>query len=123
MKRRHILILMGIILFIIYAATEFTSALNPYVSIHEAQSSSSTVQVKGKLQKDADKLYYDDSGQLHFSITDEHGDQLLICCTGSIPENFTHAEDIIVIGKYKKGMFQAEKILTKCPSKYEKGNE
>ena len=35
------------------------------------------------------------------------------------PTNFEQAEKVVVIGGYEEGAFVAEKIIMKCPSKYE----
>jgi cytochrome c-type biogenesis protein CcmE len=39
----------------------------------------------------------------------------------SKPQDFEHAEQIVIIGKMKNGEFHASDILMKCPSKYNDG--
>lgn len=36
------------------------------------------------------------------------------------PMNFETAEKVVIIGKYSDSGFDADKIIMKCPSKYEK---
>jgi cytochrome c-type biogenesis protein CcmE len=36
-----------------------------------------------------------------------------------MPADFTKSEQVVVIGAYKNGQFIADKILMKCPSKYQ----
>ena len=122
MKRRHWFILLGVLLFAGYALGQLTASLQPYVSVAEAQKSSRSVQVKGKLEKTADSLYEDEQQQLHFVLQDEQGDCLPVSYRGEVPENFMQATDLVVIGKYQSGSFQAEKVLAKCPSKYQKNS-
>jgi cytochrome c-type biogenesis protein CcmE len=37
------------------------------------------------------------------------------------PQDFDKSEQVVVVGKMQNGTFAAEKILMKCPSKYENG--
>ena len=36
-----------------------------------------------------------------------------------MPADFTKSEKVVVIGSYHNDMFVADKILMKCPSKYQ----
>ena len=36
-----------------------------------------------------------------------------------MPPDFIKSEKVVVVGSFKNGVFQAKKILLKCPSKYE----
>lgn len=40
-----------------------------------------------------------------------------------LPENFQNATEVMIGGYYKEGVFQAEEMITKCPSKYETKEE
>ena len=122
MNKRHGIILFFIALFSVYALTEFKSSLNPYVSFAEAKASKSTVQVKGTLVKDTETITYE-AQQLHFFLLDENGDKVPVAYHGPKPDNFEHADNIVAIGKYKDDQFQADKLLVKCPSKYERKGE
>lgn len=69
---------------------------------------------KSSVQWDADKI------ELRFEIQDENGTPLSVFYKGVQPDNFT--EDVIVIVEGfigENGVFEAEKVMTKCPSKYE----
>lgn len=123
MKRRHFFILVLIIFFGGYTLLEFTSALNPYVGIAKAKASTTSVQVKGELLKNKDSIYYDQQKQIHFVLQDETGNHLNVIYNGTVPENFMHAKNLVIIGEMHNGIFQASKVLAKCPSKYQKGNQ
>ncbi|CAM3767710.1 cytochrome c maturation protein CcmE [Mesobacillus zeae] len=78
------------------------------------------IMTQGLLKKetvkwDADKL------ELHFDIYDESGKEIMpIFYKGVKPDNFSDDVIIIVEGFIQKdGVFHAEKVQTKCPSKYE----
>lgn len=119
MKRRHILLFIFLLLFAGYACMEFTQSLNPYVSFAEARSAKTTVQVKGTLVKTPGSIRYENQ-QLSFALLDETGTQVPVIYQGLKPDNMEHAESIVVIGKYEGDHFTAEKLLVKCPSKYER---
>lgn len=54
-----------------------------------------------------------------FYMTDAYGVELKVVYKGSMPNNFETATSVVVTGKYHDGVFEANDILTKCPSKYE----
>ncbi|GIN61314.1 cytochrome c-type biogenesis protein CcmE [Robertmurraya siralis] len=69
---------------------------------------------KESIKWDADKI------ELQFEIYDENNVSLPVFHKGIKPDNFS--DDIIVIVEGmldKNGVFEAEKVQTKCPSKYE----
>lgn len=119
MNKRHILILLFILVAGGYALTEFSASLSPYVTISQARASAVSVQVKGKLVKENSSIWQENQ-MMYFTLKDENGDELPVVYSGEVPENFEHATDIVVIGTYIDGHFQAEKMLAKCPSKYQK---
>ena len=119
MNTRHIVILLFIFAVGAYALTELSVSLSPYVMISQAKASSVSVQVKGKLIK-GDGAITQDKQSLHFILKHENGDELPVSYGGEVPENFEHASDVVVIGKYTDGIFHAEKLLAKCPTKYQK---
>ncbi len=119
MKNKKVLIGLAVIAFFaIFAIYSFSSALNPYVSFAEAAETEATVQVMGYLH--GGEVRYDmDSRQLRFNLEDEEGTTALVAYEGPKPANMDQAESIVVIGRFEEEIFQAQKILVKCPSKYE----
>lgn len=122
MKKRQISILIFITLFLGYYLSQFSNSLNPYVNFAEAKSLNTTVQIKGTLSKDNDSITYENK-QLKFFLRGEQNEKILVSYKGIKPENFEHAESIVAIGKYNNDQFIAEKLLVKCPSKYERKGE
>jgi cytochrome c-type biogenesis protein CcmE len=108
-------------LFAGFALASFRSTLTPYVSYDEARQSPRTVQVAGALEKGSSG--YDDSqGALRFMLREpETGQTLKIRYHGLKPGNFEDAISVVAIGRYEPGAneFAAEKLLVKCPSKYQ----
>lgn len=66
------------------------------------------------IQWDADKI------ELEFEIYDENDKTIQVFHKGIKPDNFTNEIIVIVAGFVNDdGVFEAEKVQTKCPSKYE----
>ncbi|MCM3665960.1 cytochrome c maturation protein CcmE [Mesobacillus subterraneus] len=69
---------------------------------------------KDSVKWDADKL------ELRFEIYEENQGTLQIFHKGIKPDNFTEDVIVLVEGFIKEdGVFEAEKVQTKCPTKYE----
>lgn len=104
-----------------YALTGFRESLTPYVPFDQARSANRVVQVAGGLV--AGSSSYDQaSSSLLFTLEDEEsGETLPVAYEGVKPANFEDAISIVAIGEYstETGIFQAEKLLVKCPSKYQ----
>ena len=107
-----------IVAFLAYGATSFKSNLTPYVSFEEAQRSARKVQVAGGLVPDSTS-YLEEEEKLQFGIVDEDGATMTVLYEGVKPGNFEEATQIVAIGSYESGVFEAEQLLVKCPSKYQ----
>jgi cytochrome c-type biogenesis protein CcmE len=107
-----------VVAFLAYGTTSFKSNLTPYVSFDEAEKTARKVQVAGGLVQDSTK-YVDESQELHFAMIDEDGNTMNVSYKGVKPGNFEEAVQIVAIGSYQRGVFHAEQLLVKCPSKYQ----
>lgn len=99
----------------------FTDSLTQYVSFDQAREKPRVVQVAGALA-DGTSRYDTSSGLLHFTLVDEaSGDTLPVRYEGLKPANFEEAISIVAIGRYDadSGELAANKLLVKCPSKYQ----
>lgn len=78
--------------------------------------------VPGKLVGDSVK-FDGDKVQLAFTVTDGKN-KLPVIYNDVKPDNFDDATEVILEGFYDKeeNVFKAEKLTTKCPSKYEAGS-
>lgn len=118
MKRRHIVGLTIIVAFIVYCFTAFQTSLTPYVSFAQAKASTGTVQVRGVLVNE--KITVTENGKtVMFLLRDEVGEEVPVTYQGAKPEGLEQATSIVAVGKYQNGQFTAEKLLIKCPSKYQ----
>jgi cytochrome c-type biogenesis protein CcmE len=106
------------LVFIALGVTAFQKTLTPYLSFDEARKSRGVVQVMGSLDKQSDQ--YDTGRQeLRFDLLDTAGNRMPVAYRGIKPGNFKDAISIVAIGSYREGRIEAEKLLVKCPSKYQ----
>lgn len=123
MNRKRYYLLAGVLLvaFAGFALSSFRESLTPYVSYRQAQAADRTVQVAGALEQGSGD--YDMAAEsLRFTLRDEaSGETLRVRYKGLKPANFEDAISIVAIGRWDAGggEFDAEKLLVKCPSKYQ----
>jgi cytochrome c-type biogenesis protein CcmE len=103
---------------VVFGAFAFANTLTPYVSIAEARGSPRSVQVHGFLKE---TVGYDEQGRYRFVLVDEAGDEMTVVYEQPRPANFEQANGFVAIGRYDplEDVFQARKLLVKCPSKYQ----
>lgn len=118
MKPKYIVGIVIVLVFIAFAAINLSKSLTPYVSLTEAKKSKKVVQVKG--QRVVGSENFDMEKKIFsFKMTDDKGEQFEVVYHGVKPANLEQAEEIVVIGRYTQGLFEAEQLLVKCPSKYQ----
>ncbi|MDF2570152.1 MAG: CcmE/CycJ protein [Sporomusa sp.] len=118
MKKYRLVCLAVIAGFIAYSVFVFQSSVTPYVTFAQAKSTKSAVQVKGTLA--SPKITPVEDGKLtQFMLRDDAGEEVAVVYRGVKPEGLEQATGIVAIGKYSNGQFLADKLLVKCPSKYQ----
>jgi cytochrome c-type biogenesis protein CcmE len=87
-----------------------------------------SIHVVGKLKKDVSGriigMEYQpqiDPNYFAFTLIDNNQVEQRVVYKNSKPQDFDKSEQVVVVGKMIDGHFSAEKILMKCPSKYENG--
>ncbi|MES2387240.1 MAG: cytochrome c maturation protein CcmE [Bacteroidota bacterium] len=130
MKISHIIGLV-IIAVAIGVIISMSGDASTYVTFGEAQTmvekgNSGKVHVVGSLKKDASGhtvgLSYnpsEDPNLFTFQLTDDRNTERTVVYHNPKPQDFERSEKIVVIGCMKEGTFVADKILLKCPSKYQ----
>lgn len=119
-----------IAVFVIFIALVVASILllgkdmfSPYVSFSYAKDHPEKyVQVIGKRGKN---IPANTEGKGYtFTMISEQNEEMHGWTAEAKPANFEHAEELVVIGRFskEKNIFVADKVLTKCPSKYKKEN-
>lgn len=113
-----------------------TGDAGEYVNFEKAQAeakvgNSESFHVVGQLVKDpangsiADFTYDPkvDPNYFSFRLIDDQGKACRVVYLNPKPQDIERSEKVVVIGKAQPdGEFLAEKILLKCPSKYQEGN-
>lgn len=118
MKRGYWIAAALTLAFVGFGLTAFQKTLTPYLSFDEAQKARGVVQVMGSLDKQSDR--YDTAREeLAFDLLDGNGHRMPVVYRGIRPGNFRDAISIVAIGRYREGRIEAEKLLVKCPSKYQ----
>jgi cytochrome c-type biogenesis protein CcmE len=124
MKKTKPLYLLGALLLLGFAGfslSSFKETLTPYVPYEKARSGERIVQVAGALEKGSSS-YVSAQESLYFNLKDPNTKETLrIRYKGLKPANFEDAISIVAIGRYDTGakVFEADKLLVKCPSKYQ----
>ena len=95
------------------------ASIVPYVPFAQAKAKGEYVQIIGSI--DREKGIIPESDGIRFVLTDKNG-SIDVRYQGEKPLNLEDAEKVVAIGAFDKSTesFKADKILTKCPSKYEK---
>ena len=111
--KRKILLVALLLAFIGYAGWSFADSVTPYVGIKEAKAATSSS------AKDAPAPHME-GNDFVFTLQDEEtGEELLVHYHGTKPDQFDEAHHIVAIGKMQGEAFSSDKLLIKCPSKYE----
>lgn len=128
MKKSHIIAIVVIAAAIAIIITTAGDA-STYVNFDQAYQMASTgntnqIHVVGDLKKDGDGeiIGLEKSGDnlsFSFILVDDNGKEQKVYYNEPMPPDFTKSEKVVVIGGYQKELFIAQKILLKCPSKYQ----
>lgn len=122
-KRTHII---GIIVIAIAIGAIMSTVADSstYASFAEAiDNPGKEYHVVGQLNKEAEMTYNPqvDANLFSFYMVDNSGREEQVHFHGSKPQDFERSEQVVLVGRYNGEIFEANKILMKCPSKYEDG--
>jgi cytochrome c-type biogenesis protein CcmE len=97
----------------------FMSNASPYVTIAQAKTASGDrLHLAGDIIKPTVKTDLAHHA-LTFDIRDKNGDVVTIVHKGESPQSMSEATEVVAIGKMEGDQFVSEKLLVKCPSRYE----
>jgi cytochrome c-type biogenesis protein CcmE len=120
-RRLYLIGALVLLAFAGFSLASFRDTLTPYVGYPEARAANRVVQVAGALQKGS-SAYEMANGSLLFTLRDPKTQDLVrVRYHGLRPANFEDAISIVAIGRYdpRAKEFAANKLLVKCPSKYQ----
>ena len=133
MKKTHIFGLIIIAIAVVILVSTGTDA-STYVDFGVAENmakdgSAEKVHVVGKLKKDAGGnvtgMNYNlviDANHFEFTLVDNKGREQKVVYDAPKPQDMDRSEQVVIIGNMEGQVFKCEKILLKCPSKYQDGN-
>ena len=99
----------------------FVSQASPYVNIAEAkESKSDSMHLPGEMLKQTLQVSARER-VVRFVLKDETGATVPVVYNGNPPANMGEATKVVVIGKMDGSAFEADRMLLKCPSRYEAG--
>lgn len=123
MKKSHIIAIV-IIAVAIGAILSTVADSSTYASFSVAnENPGKEFHVVGRLEKDSALIYnpQQDVNLFSFFLKDNEGNVKKVLYHGTKPQDFERSEQIVLVGKFNEGNFQASSILMKCPSKYNDG--
>jgi cytochrome c-type biogenesis protein CcmE len=117
MRFSSLLILMLILAGLAFTVRAFVENSSPYVKVRELARQPRNVHVA--LTPIPESIQFDiRTMTLTFEGKDETGVLKVVYRKGK-PNNFEAATQVVVIGNYQNGVFEAREMLVKCPSKYQ----
>jgi cytochrome c-type biogenesis protein CcmE len=128
MKKSHIFIII-IIAAAIGVIVSTAGDASTYVTFDQAEKMASSgdsksIHVVGELKKDGQGhvvgiMAGSDRVSFSFIMIDDNKREQVVSYNEPMPQDFTRSEKVVVIGGYEGETFKANKILLKCPSKYQ----
>jgi cytochrome c-type biogenesis protein CcmE len=114
------LAILGAVIYLIYANTQANAAF--YLTVSELKScttcAAQSIRVAGVVQAGS-VVNNEQNQQISFVIADS-GQSLPVVYSGIVPDIFGPGITVVVEGHYTgTGPFQAQTLLTKCPSKFQ----
>jgi cytochrome c-type biogenesis protein CcmE len=119
MKPGRIILLVIIALFLVGLAVNFSGNASTYSTFETAKKTGKRVHIVGEWVNREATDYNPESDIFHFYLKDTLDAVEQVRYHDPKPMNFETAEKVVIIGKYEKDEFVADKIIMKCPSKYE----
>ena len=113
-----ILILTAVVILVLRARED---SVVYYVTVSELLARSTSADIRGLrvTGKVVAGSVQRDGRRLTFQVTDG-AKAVVVNYEGVVPETFTEASEVVVEGRYlASGSFEANGLLTKCPSKYQ----
>jgi cytochrome c-type biogenesis protein CcmE len=119
MKNGSILAILIISIAIAVIISTYSNS-SSYGSFSEARSTKAELHIISRLDK-SKPLIYDpvkDANLFSFFMVDKNGQECRVDYTGTKPQDFERSEQIVLTGQMSGNVFNASRILMKCPSKY-----
>lgn len=117
MKPKVLIGIVAIVGFTSLLMYNFGTSISTYVDFEEAESMDGA-HVVGTWDDSRDYGFSMESKQFSFYMKDQSGNVRRVVYPKPKPNNFEQADQLVVIGEMQNGVFYANDMLMKCPSKY-----
>lgn len=121
MKKTHIIVLIIIAAAIAGVIGSFGSFSSYETFISAAEREGEEFHVVGYLDTTLAQVYdpVNNPNLFEFHAQDKQGNTHKVVFNGTRPQDFERSEQLVMTGFMKENVFHCNKILMKCPSKYE----
>lgn len=119
-------VIAGVVLIVTFTSLllyNFGNSISAYVDFETAERFEQNVHVVGAWEKEQPHGFSMQTKTFSFYMKDEQGNVRRVIYSKPKPNNFDTAERLVVIGESKNGVFYANDMLMKCPSKYNNTTE
>ncbi|MEX0649162.1 MAG: cytochrome c maturation protein CcmE [Balneolaceae bacterium] len=117
MKPKLIIGIVSIVFFTSLLMYNFGNSISTYVNFEQAESRSSA-HVVGTWDSSQEHSFSRETMRFSFHMEDQEGNVRRVVYSKPKPNNFEQATQLVVIGEMRNGVFHANEMLMKCPSKY-----
>ncbi len=117
-NRVKILVGISVIVFSVLIIVSFNKGLSPYLSVSQVveKGYAENVQVNGTIVPNSTSYFFENNTRI-FRLSDGKT-EIVVKYRGSLT-NYQEGIPAVAKGDYRDGIFYAEELLLKCPSKYE----
>ncbi|MDX1587142.1 MAG: cytochrome c maturation protein CcmE [Balneolaceae bacterium] len=117
MKPKLIIGIVAIVAFTSLLMYNFGNSISTYVNFEQAEGMKGA-HVVGSWDDSRDYGFSVKSRKFSFYMKDQSGNVRRVIYPKPKPNNFEQADQLVVIGELENGVFYANDMLMKCPSKY-----
>lgn len=101
-----------------FVVNSFSENVSGYENFRQATESGRVAHVVGTWAEDQPSRYDPSTNRFTFAMRDDEGTVRQVVYAAPKPANFEDAEKVVVEGRIEGEHFAADRILVKCPSKY-----
>ena len=116
MKTNRIIMLVMVAALMVVFGVNLASNASSYTSFENARNSSKKVHIAGEWIRRTEVV--EEENMFQFYVQDSLNNVEFVTYYEPKPNNFEQADKVVLIGGYREEGFVADKIITKCPSKY-----
>lgn len=119
MKKIHIIAILIIAVSVLIFITA-SKDVSTYANFEIAETTGQRVKIVGQLDltKGVNFQPEVDPNKTTFYLKDDNGDVKEVILLQPKPQDFEMSEQVVLTGEVKEGVFVADEVLMKCPSKY-----